>query len=157
SIPIEFPIYQWIVAALGLIGIQIETAGRLVSYCFFIACLWPIWMIFRSMKLKTEIFLITAILFLSSPLYLFWSRTVMIESLALFFAALWLALLIALLTMPKPTWSSFITVVATGTIAGLVKITTFPAFLFLGGLFFLDRVYTAWRERQISDQWKTFV
>jgi Dolichyl-phosphate-mannose-protein mannosyltransferase len=155
-IPLEFPFYQWIVALLGLIGIPIEIAGRLVSYCFFIACLWPIWMIFRFMKLKTEIFFITAILFLSSPLYLFWSRTVMIESTSLFFAALWLALLIALLTKPKTTWLSFIVVVAAGTIAGLVKITTLPAFYFLGGLFFLDRAYITWREGQISDCWKTF-
>jgi hypothetical protein len=154
-IPLEFPIYQWILALLGLIGIPIEVAGRLVSYCFFIACLWPLWMIFRLMKLKTEIFLITAILFVSSPLYLFWSRTVMVESTALFFAALWLALLIALLTMPKATWSSFIAVAAAGTTAGLVKITTLPPFYFLGGLFFLDRAYITWREGQISDRWKT--
>jgi hypothetical protein len=59
--------------------------------------------------------------------------------------------------MPKPTWSSFIVVVATGTIACLVKITTFPAFLFLGGLFFLKCGYIAFREGQNSDRWKTFV
>jgi hypothetical protein len=156
SIPMEFPIYQWIVALFGVVGIPIEIAGRLVSYSFFIACLWPIWMIFRFMKLKTEIFLITAILFLSSPLYLHFSRTVMIESLALFLAALWLALLMALLTMPKATWSNFIAVVVAGTLAGLTKITTLLPFYFLAGLFFLDRAYSSWRERQISDHWKTF-
>jgi hypothetical protein len=155
-IPLELPIYQWIVALLGLVGIPIEVGGRLVSYCFFIACLWPLWTIFRFIKLRTEVFFITAILFLSSPLYLFWSRTVMIESTALFFAALWLVLLIALLMMPKTTWLSFIAVVAAGTIAGLVKITTLPAFYFLGGLFFLDRACITWREGQISDRWKTF-
>jgi hypothetical protein len=156
SIPMEFPIYQWIVALFGVVGIPIEIAGRLVSYSFFIACLWPIWMIFRFMKLKTEIFLITAILFLSSPLYLHFSRTVMIESLALFLATLWLALLIALLTTPKATWSNFIAVIVTGTLAGLIKITTLLPFYFLAGLFFLDRAYISWRERQISDRWKTF-
>jgi hypothetical protein len=58
--------------------------------------------------------------------------------------------------MPKATWSSFIAVVAVGTTAGLVKITTLPAFYFIGGLFFLDRAYIIWREGQVYKRWKTF-
>jgi hypothetical protein len=37
SIPMEFPIYQWIVALFGLIGIPIETAGRLFFHRMSVA------------------------------------------------------------------------------------------------------------------------
>jgi hypothetical protein len=113
------------------IGIPIEVSGRLVSFSFYLASLWPLWLLFRSLKFGRFAFLAASILFLSSPIYLYWSRTLMIESCALFFAALWLALLADFLTKPRLT--ILIYAIAAGIAAALVKSTTFPAFLVVGG------------------------
>ena len=88
SIPFEFPTYQALVALLRLIGIPIDIGGRFVSFAFYLACLWPLSRLFRTLGFGRRSFLIVSILFLASPLYLYWSRTVMIESCALFFGLL---------------------------------------------------------------------
>src|SRR5262249_28642710 len=69
---------------------------------------------------------------------LFWSRAVMIESCALFFHLVWLALLADFLN--KPRVATLLCTIAVGTAAVLVKSTTFPAFAFLGGLLILRRL-----------------
>lgn len=135
SIPFEFPTYQALVALLRLAGIPIDAGGRLVSFAFYIACLWPLSSLFRALALGRRAFLAVSILFLAAPLYLYWSRTVMIESTALFFGLLWLALLMSALTNFRP--AALLWTAAAGIAAVLTKSTTFPAFLLLGGILFL--------------------
>jgi len=86
SIPFEFPIYQSIVALITFVtGIKLDVTGRLVSYFFLIACVWPIKKIVFQLRLDKKVFWIFCGLFFSSPLYLFWGRAFMIETTALFF------------------------------------------------------------------------
>src|SRR5262249_7913478 len=85
SIPFEVPVYQIIVAGLGKAGVPIDAAGRIVSFAFFIGCLWPLNVLFRALRFGRFAFPCVAILFLLSPLYLFWGRTLMVETCALFF------------------------------------------------------------------------
>lgn len=97
SIPFEFPIYEWLVAVLSCsLKFDLERTGRLLSYAFLLACLAPVSQILRRLfpsewRLQFAIFLP---LFLLSPLYLFWGRSFMIETAALFFtlAGVWAAL-----------------------------------------------------------------
>ena len=138
SIPFEFPLYQGMVALLRVIGIPIDIGGRLVSFGFYLATLWPLWMLFRTLRLGRLAFLAVAILFLSSPLYLYWSRTVMIESCALFFGLLWLALLADFLANPRI--AILLLAIAAGTAGALTKLTTFPAFAVLGGFLMLHQL-----------------
>jgi hypothetical protein len=138
SIPFEFPLYQYLVALLRLVGIPIDVGGRLVSFAFYIGSLWPLALLFRALRLGRTAFLSLCLLFLSAPIYLFWGRTVMVESCALFFGLLWLALLACFLRTPRP-WLLLGTI-AVGAAAILAKATTFPAFLFLGALLILHHV-----------------
>lgn len=132
SIPFEFPLYQLLVAAVSHLGIPLDSAGRLVSFAFFLGCLWPIRMLVRSVDLSELSFWRVAILFISSPLYVFWSGSFMIESCALFFSLLWLAYFSLFI---KSRHTSFIFLAAGfGALAALVKITTFLSFALLGGL-----------------------
>lgn len=85
SIPFEFPLYQWVVAATVLVShLPLNQAGRLVSIVFFLLTLWPLSSILRRMNLTPAHRFLIGALILASPFYVFWSRTFMIESAALF-------------------------------------------------------------------------
>jgi hypothetical protein len=138
AIPNEFPTYQWIVALLRLAGVPIPTGGKLVSFLFFIGCLFPACSLFKTLQLPIFSFLIFAILFLTSPFYLYFSGAVLIESCALFFGFWWLACYARFLRQRQASdaaWS-----LAAGSLATLSKLTTFAPFGFLGGILFLVAV-----------------
>jgi hypothetical protein len=66
-------------------------AGRLVSFVFSVGCLIPIKILMDEFRLPLRAFLIFAVLYLACPFCIFWARTFMIESTALFFSLCWLA------------------------------------------------------------------
>src|SRR6266540_3312125 len=85
ALPHEFPVYQLVVAALANItGLQLEAAGRAVSLGFFYATLAVAYLLFAELGVSPRHRLLVLSFWLVSPLYLFWSRTFMIESTALF-------------------------------------------------------------------------
>ncbi len=145
SIPFEFPLYQLIVALVSLGGVPIEAAGRIVSFIFFVGCLFPLYVLFRALRYDIAAFLCVGILLVLSPIYLYWGRTFMIESCAVFFCLCWLAYLVKYVTEPKPVFNAVATLA--GALGILAKATTFPAFAVLGGIIFLKLCYTAWRDR----------
>ncbi len=123
SIPMEFPLYQWAVAAWTMLtGMPLDMAGRLVSWFFFYCCLPVIFLLGRSLGLSKSQSLLPLCLILLSPLYIYWSRTFMIESMALFFSLSFLLCFIRYRTESK-RWLLALAVVC-GILAGLVKITT---------------------------------
>src|SRR6516164_7335827 len=130
SVPFEFPVYELITAAVAAIGVPLDAAGRLVAFGFFLGSLLPLRILFVELKLGQVSYLATAILFLTCPLYLYWSRTFLIETCALFFAVLWLALLVRYLN--RRVWTAVAGALAAGCLAILAKSTTFPAFTVLG-------------------------
>jgi hypothetical protein len=156
SIPFEFPIYQWIVAPLAMTGLPLDAAGRIVMFAFYIATLWPLRILCRAAGLGRIAFLATAILFLTSPLYLYWSRTFMMESCALFFSSMALALL-AVYLRDRGAWVA-VAATASGTIATLTKATTFPAFAFVGGcLILIDLGRRLAARRALAELWRVVV
>jgi hypothetical protein len=86
SIPFEFPIYQSCVALIAWLGhFALDPVGRLVSFSFLLACLWPAQQIARRCNFSQRSTWIFCALLWSSPYYLFWSRTFTIEIAAMFF------------------------------------------------------------------------
>ncbi|MBV8753935.1 MAG: phospholipid carrier-dependent glycosyltransferase [Hyphomicrobiales bacterium] len=142
SIPYEFPIYQIIVALLSAAGIPLDAAGRIVSFAFFTGCLWPMYVLFRALRFERLAFLCVAIIFVLSPEYIFWARTFMIETCALFFSLCWLAYFAKYLA-DRSARSAAIAVAA-GALGILAKSTTFPTFAVVGGLLFLKECHAAW-------------
>jgi hypothetical protein len=146
AIPFELPVYQWIVAGLiSAFGTPLEETGRFVSLVFFLLCLLPGWSILAFLGLSSSHRLVALSLFLVSPFYIFWSRTFLIESTALFFALAYLAL--ALPCVRRPTPARLLTGSLLGVLAALVKITTFaavlPAFLVVVAWAILHRRHLA--------------
>lgn len=89
SIPFEFPIYQFFVAIFSkLSGASLDWSGRIISYLFMLLSLIPFKAITKKLQLPDTVFYtFTAILF-STPVYIYWGRTFMIETTAMFFSVL---------------------------------------------------------------------
>ena len=127
--PIEMPLYQWIVASISTAGsTDLHTTGRAVSVAFFLGTLVSYWFALDALDVRPRYRPIFVALALASPLYLFWSRTFMIESTALFFAVTYL-LAMHRATTHDPTsregigW--LIAALIAGGLGAMVKVTTF--------------------------------
>lgn len=87
SIPFEFPIYQAAVAATAaLTGFDLGAVGRFISFLFLVACAWPAFAISRRLNLPNTVPWVFCALLWTSPLNVYWGRTFMIETAALFFS-----------------------------------------------------------------------
>ena len=134
SIPFEFPLYQWIVAALVTVThLSLDPTARLVSIGFFLLTLIPANRILRSLDVSRQARLISLSMFLISPFYIFWSRTCMIESTALFLGMSYLAL--AMQYARATALSRAIAAMGVGALAMCVKVTTFAPFLLASVIF----------------------
>jgi hypothetical protein len=124
SIPHEFPLYQWTVAALSTTtGYPLDQSGRLVNRVFFLLSLFPCYSVLRLLGLPLWSRLVTLCLLLVSPFYLFWSRTFMMESTALFFSLCFLACCVAFAKSPR--LATGLGALVLGILAALAKVTTF--------------------------------
>ena len=89
QIPFEFPIYQYIVAAISqTFGLPITAVGRLVSFGFLLLCLPVVWAINRRLSLPPIVVAFFAGLLFTTPIYVYWGRAILIETAALFFVLL---------------------------------------------------------------------
>ncbi|NJM36353.1 MAG: glycosyltransferase family 39 protein [Rhodomicrobium sp.] len=130
AIPFEFPLFQWMAAALASLGVPLDAAGRLVSFSFFFLCLLPARWIFKELGFDRATFTAFAIMFLFSPLYVFYGRAFMIESTALFLGAAWLAFMLRYCR--RGGRLTLACAIAAGALGILVKSTTFATFGLLG-------------------------
>jgi len=145
SIPMEFPLFQWLVVLVVKIGMfPIDQAGRFVSILFFLATLLPVYKILEALRVsKNNIFLILS-LYCLSPDYLYWSRTFMIESLALALSLFYLWMVILYFreeNIPQKKMALLLGIGAIGILGALVKITTFFAFAACAGLFWIHSAF----------------
>ena len=123
-VPFEFPIYQSIVALISWMGgFPLDPVGRLVSFCFLLACAWPAFGIARRLALPRDTAWAFCALLWSSPLYLFYGRNFLMETAAVFFSLA--AIPYALdLRDPHPRWRSALLFAFFASLAMLQKITT---------------------------------
>lgn len=129
SVPMEFPTYQLLVATLHTItGLPLEQAGRLTSITALFLTLPAVYDLLAVTGLRRSRRLIVLALILSSPVYLFYGRTFMIETTALCLAVWFLAFFRRALLNAHPGWIAAATLAAT--FAALTKITTFVVFAF---------------------------
>lgn len=134
SIPFEFPLYEWIVAAIvTLFHTGLDETGRFVNLSFFLLSLIPAYRILIWIGIEREHRFLAMCLYVVSPLYVFWSRTFLIESTALFFSLSYLVA--ALVSVDGPRTGRLVLATSLGVVAALVKITTFFVFLPLVALY----------------------
>src|SRR5260370_8338314 len=97
-------------------------AGRIISIVFFLTCVVAIWKILGFFRTEAVGRYIILSLLLVSPIYLFWSRTFLIQTCALSLC-LWFTLF-ALRAATDVRPNDFLTATMLGILVPVVKITT---------------------------------
>lgn len=132
SVPFEFPLYQWTVAVVSnTFHLPLVQAARAVSVACFYGFLVALALWLRRLGLSRTQRAVTLSLVLTCPLYIFYSRAFLIETMALMFGMWYLAALHESVARRSVAWLAVAALAGTG--AGLVKVTTFivclvPAF-----------------------------
>lgn len=150
TIPFEFPIYQWIVALIKILtNGNLDLIGRIVSLSFYSVMLFYLFKIIQKFTLRYDYSIWVIIFTMMHPIYIFWSRTFMIESTVLCFSVVYLFYSLQYFESFKIKYiilTSFF-----GVLAALTKITTFLPFMF----FTLILAWTIWlREKGHMFRWK---
>lgn len=123
AIPFEAPFYQYLMARIHeWFSLPLDAAGRFVSIAMFFLLVLLAGPLAREAGLHGEAPDYVRILLLSSPLYLFWSRAVMIESTALLFAVLGFFAVLRGMNRRSASW--LLAGVTAGSLASLAKVTT---------------------------------
>ena len=137
QIPLELPFFQGVVAVLtSVVGGNLDANGRMVSAAFLVACILPLGAIVRQLDLNRRVFLIVIILVFTGPTYLFWGRAFLIETAALFFALMYLALLLRIVRDHESNLLLAGLAAAVGVLAGTQKSTLgLPVLAFAAALF----------------------
>ncbi|MEO6995774.1 MAG: hypothetical protein ABI273_19365 [Lacunisphaera sp.] len=129
SIPMEFPVYEWCVAEVSrFTGLPLDQSGRATSILFLLATLPAICGLAGLAGLSRPGQLLVAAVVLSSPVYLFYGRTFMIESTALCFST-WFLLGIGRCVRDL-SWRWSVVATICGVLAALAKVTTFAVYCF---------------------------
>jgi hypothetical protein len=128
SIPMEFPLYQWLAVQVGtLTGWPTAQAGRAVSLGAFYLALPGVWLALRALGAGRTRAGLALLPVFATPVYLFYSRAVLIESLAWAGSVWFLAAALHWRRNPTHRWLALAWV--SGTLAALVKGTTWAVFL----------------------------
>lgn len=124
SIPMEFPLYQWSSAILSTeTGASIPRTSRIISIVCFYLGLVAAGLLMRRFSADVTTILLALSLVLMAPIYIFYSRAVLIESMAL---ALSLWFLWAFdIVRRQGSWWAVVATTLFGAMAAGVKVTTF--------------------------------
>lgn len=143
AVPMEFPLYHGLAAGFSsLTGANVVESGRWISLLSFYAALPALFLIARAVGLSRAGAGVALLPVLGAPIYIFYSRTVLIEATAFATGAWFLACALHHRNTQARGW-----LVATwlcGMLAILAKITTWAAF---GAGWGVAMVWALWQGR----------
>ncbi len=145
SAPMEFPLFQTCAAAFARVsGLPVDPASRLTSLAFFYLALPALFLLLRDLPQPPHRRWLWLAALLVSPLYLFYSRAVMIESTALCLSAWFLLAYLRGVDRGHRGWLAAALLLGAG--AGLAKVTTYMVFLAVAAAWTLRRIGAAWSQ-----------
>ncbi len=150
SIPMEFPLYQWTVAAVSrLTGLELVKSGRVVSeICFYLTLPAILLLLARWRVAPDHRWLVLAVV-VTCPLYIFYTRAFLMETMALMFSVwFWVAFERAVIGRSRG-W--LLLAMSMGMGAGLVKVTTFLVYLLPVAGWALIRLWAGRKENWKAD------
>ena len=153
SVPMEFPLYQWSAAWIGqTTGWSVPVSARTVSLLCFYLCLPALGLLLKDFGFGAAARWSGLSLVLCTPIYIFYTRAVLIESMALMFT-LWFVLAFSRMCRHR-SWGWLAVAAVAATAASLVKVTSMMAWCIgpaIGGLWWSWREWrqggwSAWRK-----------
>lgn len=146
TVPFELPLYQWLAALVSMTGLGIEQSMRVVSLAFAVLAILAFFKLLQQAGVaKLVAGAVSAVAF-TSPLFLMWSTSGMIESTALFFAIVYAIVCLRILVAEKQSWLNFATLGVVGFLAISIKVTTFFPYLVLAAILVLAKYYAAFSQ-----------
>lgn len=151
SIPLEFPLYQWTAVVVSDLGrMNLTQAGRAVSMACFYLTLPAVLLLLGRLGVAVGRRWWVLAMVLTSPLYIFYSRAFLIETMALMFGVwFWLSFERA---VEERSRGWLIVAIIAGSGAGLVKVTTLIVYLMPVAWWAGKRLWLAWRDR--ATRWR---
>ncbi len=137
SLLLEVPVYEWAVVLLSrATGWPHVVAARTVTAACFYLTLPAVWLLLGRLGLPRPRRQLMLALILCTPLYIYYSRAFLMDSMALMFSAWWLVAFVRTMEQRSPAWLA--AAVVTGTAAALIKSAVWAAWLAPGA------AYGAW-------------
>lgn len=142
SIPLELPLYQFTSAKLAqMANINLENAGRIISFVGFGGFIFFFRLTLQAIGYPSLLRIIVLTLIILSPIYLYWSHAVMIETFALMFVGTYLYSAVKMASvknkMSRIGILYFIILTIAGGLALTAKISTGIIGLLVGGILYL--------------------
>ncbi len=149
SILLEVPIYEWSVVLLSRATgwTQIVAARAISLSCFYLA-LPALYLLLGRLRLSPPRRLLTLALILTAPLYIFYSRAFLMESMELLCCAWFLLGFVR--TMDERLWSWMVATIVFGAGAALIKSATLAVWLLPAAGY---GAWLLWRELRVGNNW----
>jgi hypothetical protein len=145
SVPMEFPLYQWcVVGVSNSLGLPLPQAGRTVSLICFYLLLPAMFILLIKLGVPARARWWCLALLVSCPLYIFYTRAFLIESMALMLSVWFLAAFVAALPTGHRGWLA--AAAGAGALAALVKVTTLMIWLVPAIAFGLFQLYDSFAQ-----------
>ena len=130
--PMEFPLYQASAALLVRAGIEsVDVAGRMTHLIYFYLSAALLALVTLRVFPDRSISAVAVLLYLYSPFNVFWSRTVMIEFTAVFFALSYVWAMLGLIESRRRLVGWTVLACVAGSMGYLTKLTTMLPFDFM--------------------------
>lgn len=134
AFPLELPFYQWcVVGVQRWLDIPSFQAARGVSLTCFYLTLPALYLLLGAFRVSGPERLVILSALLACPIYLFYSRSFLIDPMAAMFSAWFLASFVLTLQLRKWWW--FVLATVTATIGILIKSLVFAVWLFPAALY----------------------
>ncbi len=147
SVLLEVPLYEWSVVGLSRwVGIPHFMAARTISLTCFYLILPALYLLLGRFGLSRARRLLCLALILTCPVYIFYSRAFLMESMVLMCCAWFLLGFVR--TMDERSWSWLVVTMLAGTAAALIKSITFAVWLLPAAGYGVWHLWGDWRARR---------
>ena len=146
SVLMEVPLYEWAVVGLSrLIHVPHYIAARSISLACFYLMLPALYLLLGRCQLAPAHRLVALALILVCPVYIFYSRAFLMDSMALMCCAWFLFGYVRMLDERRWYWFLLATLAGTG--AALIKSATLAIWLWLAAAYVAGQLWRDWRRR----------
>ncbi len=150
SLLLEVPIYEWSVVGLSRVtGWPHFIAARTITAACFYLTLPAVWLLLARLGLPKPRRLLVLALVLSAPLYIFYSRAFLMDSMALMASAWWLVAFVR--AMDERRWRWLALAIVAGTLAALVKSAILAVWMAPGAFY---GAWLLWRDLRARGDWR---